>query len=164
MHNAGINCNIPTKKSPSGYKIGESDGGSGAWAEIKRPDTPAYKYQEQITGAPRGVEYDVKGVKFDGYDAEHGVLLDAKNYGKNNPLINGAPDVVVTGFLYGKGGTKALPKGGIIKEAQDQLKAAGNTKVVWHIATPEAAIAVKKALKEHGLDKIEVVVTSNTGG
>ena len=87
-HNATCTVRIPyhPPRSPSNFAIGASDGGPGAWSSISRPDTDAYRYQERITGAPRGVEYNVNGVNFDGYDPQRDVLLDAKHWTQECPL------------------------------------------------------------------------------
>jgi hypothetical protein len=69
-HNATCTIRVPfhPPHSPSNFTLGASDGGPGTWASLTRPDTDAYRYQSRITGAPRGVEYNVNGVNFDGYD------------------------------------------------------------------------------------------------
>ncbi len=87
-HNATCTVRVPyqSPRSPSNFAVGASDGGPGAWSSITRPDTDAYRYQERITGAPRGVEYNVNGVNFDGYDADRDVLLDAKHWTQECPL------------------------------------------------------------------------------
>ncbi len=87
-HNATCTLRVryPVPRSPSHFAIGASDGGPGAWSSITRPDNDAYRYQELITGAPRGVEYNVNGVNFDGYDANRDVLLDAKHWTQECPL------------------------------------------------------------------------------
>ena len=134
VHNA--NCNLPNAKSPSGYRIGASDGGPGKWAEINRPNTPAYRYEKQVTGAPKNIEYDVNGVKFDGFDAERGVLLDAKRY-------KGWP----------KEGLK-FSENAVVKEGIKQARVAqdAGAAVEWHIATKEKADLVRKLFAERGID------------
>ena len=87
-HNATCTVRVrySVPRSPSNFAIGATDGGPGTWSSITRPDTDAYRYQELITGAPRGVEYNVNGVNFDGYDAQRGVLLDAKHWTQECPF------------------------------------------------------------------------------
>ncbi len=77
---------------PPSYVLGESDGGPGIW--VKSPKYPRRQadaaYQQIATGAPEGVEYQVKAVLrgdtketaklFDGYDPSTGHLLDAKRW------------------------------------------------------------------------------------
>ncbi|MET0534151.1 MAG: TadE/TadG family type IV pilus assembly protein, partial [Steroidobacter sp.] len=87
-HNATCTVRVPfhPPRSPSNFTPGATDGGPGEWSPIARPDTDAYRYQQRITGAPRGVEYNVNGVNFDGYDSQRDVLLDAKHWTQECPL------------------------------------------------------------------------------
>jgi len=71
--------------------LGQTEGGPGTWG-LSPKRVKGEAYQEQITGVERGIEYDVpfEGVKtgkvrFDGYDAERNVLLDAKDWEKYPP-------------------------------------------------------------------------------
>jgi len=144
VHNA--NCQIPpiyrAPRSPSGYAIGASDGGSGGWTEIARPDTSAYRYEKQITGAPRNVEYQVSGVRFDGYDAERGVLLDAKRWTEDCPLADCKPR-----SLQGAVADK------MVREAMDQIDAVLDSQftgmpIEWHIANREISEKIESILAE----------------
>ncbi|WP_373371251.1 hypothetical protein [Stigmatella ashevillensis] len=63
---------------------GASSGGPGTWVQVNESMSPsARKYQAQVTGAPEGSAYRVRGggekADFDGY--QDGVLLDAKGPG-----------------------------------------------------------------------------------
>ena len=123
-------------KSPSGYKVGASDGGNGSWVEINRPDNPHFNYEKQISGSPKNVEYEVGGKRFDGYDAKRNVLLDAKDYSKDNPIVKGTP-----AFLADKLKAEA------ILDAQTQVAVAGGAKVEWHVSSKEAATALDNLFK-----------------
>jgi hypothetical protein len=154
-HNAsGVKCNLgmPYKapKSPSGYKIGASDGGKGAWVEIGRPDDSHFRYEKQVSSSPKNIEYEVGGKKFDGYDAKRDVLLDAKDYTKDNPIVKGTPP-----FLADK------LKADAILDAKAQVAAAGGTKVEWHVSSSEAAAALDNLFKSDPslVGKIKVVWT-----
>lgn len=134
-HNAKCALPMPYKapKSPSGYKVGASDGGNGKFVEINRPDSPAFQYEKQVTGNPKNIEYEVSGKKFDGYDSSRKVLLDAKDYTKDNPIVTGQPP-----FLAEKFRADALV------DAKDQVAKAGGTKVEWHVSSKEAAAELEK--------------------
>lgn len=152
-HNAY--CELPhykAPKSPSGYKIGASDGGQGKWTRVNRPNRPHFKYEKQITGAPKDVEYQVNGVNFDGYDATRKVLLEATNYSADNPLIKkGAPDFLVREFQE-----QAL------KQAQDQRQAAGKDPIEWHVANKEVAEELRALLdKADENPDIKIIFTPN---
>lgn len=150
-HNAKCVLPMPYKaaKSPSKYLIGASDGGPGAWTSISRPDTPAYRFEKQVTGAPANVEYRVNGVNFDGFDAKTGALLDAKNYTIDNPLVKGEPD-----FLVDK-----LKKDAVI-QAKDQLAAAGGKPIEWHVSNQKAADTLRDLFAQSpDTAKIKVIFT-----
>jgi hypothetical protein len=138
VHNAS--CEIPpiyrAPDSPSGYALGASDGGSGAWRDIDRGKgtkarEAANRYQEQVTGAPRDGtrirEYRVGNVDFDGYDSERGVLIDAKHYTEFCPLADCKPE-----FLQGKVADS------LVKQASGQLDALRNlgseALIEWHVS------------------------------
>lgn len=150
VHNAKCDLPMPYRAppSPSGHAIGSSDGGPGQWREIKRPDTPAYRFEKQVTGAPKNTEYNVNGVDFDGYDAKRNVLIDAKNYGPDNPLVTNTPPFLVKSMQ-----DKAL------KEAQGQLNAARPpAKVEWHVSNKAAVDALTKLFEESNLTGKERLV------
>jgi hypothetical protein len=148
VHNA--KCDIPTPyrapRSPSGYQPGASDGGNGKWVTRGRPDSPAIRYQQQVTGAPRDgtrvPEYEVNGVDFDGYDAERNVLIDAKHYTEVCPLADCKPE-----FLRGK------ITEDIIAQARDQIDAVlrstnPETSIEWHIVNREMALKIEAILAD----------------
>jgi len=158
-HNA--NCDIPAPyrapKSPSGYRIGASDGGSGQWVERGRPDSDAYRYQQQVTGAPRNgtrvPEYQVNGVDFDGYDAERNVLIDAKHYTEVCPLADCKPEAL-RGAISRK----------LISDARRQIDAArtsanSDTRIEWHIVNREMAGKIEDILQRALLGEYENGIT-----
>jgi len=139
VHNA--NCNLPNAKSPSGYRIGASDGGPGKWAEINRKDTKANRYEKQVTGAPNNIAYDVNGVMFDRIDAEQRVLLDAKRYTEICPLADCKPE-----FLKDKVANE------LVEQAEHQIKAVQQSAqpeipIEWHVADAEMAKKIDEILK-----------------
>jgi len=152
VHNA--NCEIPpiyrAPQSPSGYAIGASDGGGGSWRDVKRAGNTqaaeaAYRYQQQITGAPRNGasvrEYRLGEVDFDGYDAERGVLIDAKHYTEFCPLADCKPE-----FLRGKVAQSLVDQA---KRQIDALRSSlSETPVEWHVANREMAKKVEAILEK----------------
>lgn len=157
-HNAG--CDLPNPyrapPSPSNYEIGASDGGNGAWMEMPRPDTPNFRFEKQVTGAPNNIEYNVpvtgntKGVNFDGYDAERGVLLDAKHYTDANPLVSPSTPLVV----------KESFTADLTAEARRQLAAANGSKIEWHVSNDKAADAIRVLFaQDASLKKITIIFT-----
>jgi len=147
VHNA--NCNLPTAQSPSGYRIGASDGGPGEWVTRPRADNPNFRYEKQVTGAPNNTEYRAGNSDFDGYDASRDVLLDAKNYGENNAVVKGGPQ-----FLIDKE----------LKQAREQVESAGGTKVEWHVANETATRNLNDLFKDDPAlaGSIEAVYVPNT--
>ena len=138
VHNANCDLPIPYRapKSPSGYKLGATDGHGGVWATVGRgnEDLPSNRYQRQITGAPHNIEYRVGVVDFDGYDSKRGVFLDAKNFTANNLLVKGFPPAVVDSY-----------RADVLKEARRQLGVLNGTgaNLEWHISNRLALDAVK---------------------
>jgi Restriction endonuclease fold toxin 5 len=132
----------PDLRTPSSV-VGTTDGGPGEW-DYSPTRSAGEKYQEQITGVPRGIEYEVNGVWFDGYDAEANVLLDAKDW------VNYPPE-----------DTEFWQKG-VVKEAEQQVRAAAGTgaRIEWRVATQEAADALTDlfAANDQLRGKIDVVV------
>jgi hypothetical protein len=156
VHNT--TCTIPpiyrAPRSPSGYAIGASDGGSGSWREVKRSATSpsaeaAYRYQQQVTGAPRDGpnirEYRVGDVDFDGYDAERDVLIDAKHYTEFCPLADCKPE-----FLRGKLATD------LANQAERQIEALKRTEtdasIEWHVANRQMATKIEEII-QHKLSR-----------
>lgn len=169
VHNA--TCTIPpiyrAPRSPSGYAIGASDGGSGSWREVKRSATSpsaeaAYRYQQQVTGAPRNGpsirEYRVGDVDFDGYDAERDVLIDAKHYTEFCPLAECKPE-----FL------KDRVAQSLVEQATRQLEelegAGSYSSIEWHVASQDMAAKIENILASQ-LDpnfsgRIKVIFTAD---
>lgn len=147
-HNATCTVRVPyhPPRSPSNFAIGASDGGPGTWASISRPDSDAYRYQERITGAPRGVEYNVNGVNFDGYDSQRDVLLDAKHWTQECPLGD---------RCRSEGLRRALARK-LIEEARRQLGAVrdSNSSIEWRVVDEEMALRISAVLDE-GIQSLE---------
>lgn len=167
VHNT--KCEIPAifraPPSPSGHAIGASDGGLGRWSDIARSANSeaaeaAYRYQQQITGAPRMGnlirEYVVNTVAFDGYDSVRDVLIDAKHFTEICPLADCKPE-----FLQGKVAQS------LVDQARRQIDAIENlspiTPIEWHVANREMAAKIASILNrdlgQGYLDRILVVFT-----
>lgn len=135
-HNATCTVRVPYQvpRSPSNFALGASDGGPGLWSAINRPDNDAYRYQHRITGAPRGVEYNVNGVNFDGYDAHRDVLLDAKHWTQECPL----------GDKCRSEPLKQRMAATLVAEARRQLNAtrAAGTMIEWRVVDEEMALRI----------------------
>ena len=127
--------------------LGQTDGGPGTWGRSpKRVKGEAY--QEQITGVERGIEYDVpfEGVKtgkvrFDGYDVERKVLLDAKDWTGYPPLN--------ADFWHEE----------LLKQARNQVRAANSVPVEWHFSSQSGLDAAKDLLKEKKINDILLVLS-----
>jgi hypothetical protein len=106
----------------------------------------ATDYQEQVTGSPRGIEYVVDGVAFDGYS--DGVLIDAKGLG-----LEGHIDEDENWKPYFTG-DKAM-----VNQARRQLQAAGDTPVEWRVADEQTADTIRRTLQNtgYGYGDIDVV-------
>lgn len=147
-HNATCTLRVrySVPRSPSNFAIGASDGGPGAWSSITRPDNDAYRYQELITGAPRGVEYNVNGVNFDGYDANRDVLLDAKHWTQECPLGDKCRYEPLKRALSDK----------LLEEALSQIDAARTTgsSIEWRVVDEEMALRISAILDE-GIDEAD---------
>lgn len=129
--------------------IGKTEGGPGSW-QLSPKRTGGEAYQEQITGVRRGIEYDVPSdrvpsgkVRFNGFDAERKVLLDAKDW-KGYPPKD-------TEFW----------KGDLLDQAENQTKAARGTPIEWHFSSPEGMQAVKQLFKDEEVAGIRLVLTPN---
>ena len=101
-------------------------------------------YQSRVTGTLPDVGYVANGVKFDGFNAGRGVLLDAKGPGyatfvkdgQFRPWYNGADSMAA--------------------QAQRQLGAAGGTPIEWHFAEEAAANATRNLFQSRGIEGISV--------
>lgn len=124
--------------------IGKSDDGPGQW-ERSPARTRGQDYQEQITGVERGAEYQVDGVLFDGYDAQRGVLLDAKDW-RGYPPAN-----------------RSFWHEGTLDEAMRQLRAARGKLIEWHFSTPQAKAAVDALFRANRLGGITTIYTPGRG-
>jgi hypothetical protein len=149
--NSSTDNSAPVRETLSdrNYTIGSSDGGPGVWANTPIPFKGA-EYQQWVTGAPQGTEYIVEGVKFDGYDPERDVLIDAKDW--DNPA-NPWPARDSSGAyqIWALDSVKA--------EARRQLAAANGTAIEWHFPTPEKAEEAQAILDRAGIKGITAVVT-----
>lgn len=149
-HNAKCVLPMPYKatKSPSNYALGATDGGPGKWVEISRPDTNAYKFEKQVTGAPPNIEYEVNNVKFDGYDTKTGTLLDAKNYTEINIFAQDNPNPRVLEFI----------RNSTLTEARRQIDAAHGMPIEWHVSNQKAVNELRNLFQDADLD-IKVAYT-----
>lgn len=127
--------------------VGKSEGGPGTW-QLSPKRSGGADYQEQIAGVQRGIEYAVpyapakEGViRFDGYDAERKVLLDAKDW-------NGYPPKDRE-FWYKN----------TLKEAQNQIDAAGGRQIEWHFSTKDGLDATEALLERREIRGIALVLT-----
>ncbi|MFC4310190.1 TadE/TadG family type IV pilus assembly protein [Steroidobacter flavus] len=145
-HNATCTLRVryPVPRSPSNFALGATDGGPGAWSSITRPDNDAYRYQELITGAPRGVEYNVNGVNFDGYDANRDVLLDAKHWTQECPLGDRCRYEPLKRALTDK----------LLEEAERQIAAVrtAGTSIEWRVVDEEMALRIS-AILDRGINR-----------
>ena len=103
----------------------------------------ARNYQEQITGR-QGQAFLRNGVKFDGFDAQTGALLEAKGPGYGWAVEDGE-------FRTDYQGAK-----GIEDQAYRQREAAMGMPVIWHVAEENAANAIRDLVSDFG---IKVVFT-----
>ncbi|OCB53565.1 hypothetical protein A5722_23995 [Mycobacterium vulneris] len=129
----------------------KSDGGPGEWIEANRNGMSerAKAYEEQVSGAPAGTEYEVpregeNPVKFDGWDKEandgDGLLIEAKGEGYD--------------WMVGKDGTfkdlKAVDKlEDQLSRQADAARQAGK-EVEWRVAEPRVAEALEKMVADGG--------------
>jgi hypothetical protein len=111
--------------------VGRTDGGPGQWVYTPRR-SGGQDYQEQVSGVPRGVEYQVRGVNLDGYDATRRVAIDSKDW-------QGYPPP----------GTDFWQRG-VVREASGQLRALEGTgvRLEWHVSTPQAAEQLGAAFRD----------------
>jgi hypothetical protein len=137
----------PTPKAHAKPESGPAhvapDPGPGAYVRVNESmSARARAYQKQIVGGHEGEAYLLNGVKFDGF--KDGVLLDAKGLRYAHFIKDGE-------FRsWYRGGRK------MIKEAKDQVRAAGDSPIRWCFAEEEAA-DFYRAIFERERIKIEVV-------
>jgi hypothetical protein len=130
---------------------GAASSGPGEWIQVNESmSASARSYQEQVTGAPKGSAYRVKGggekADFDGY--REGVLLEAKG-----PGYEAFFEKTLEPKRFFKGGE------GLLQQAQRQLMAAQGTPIRWIVAEKRFAEALRKLFTNSGFD-IEVVYAS----
>ncbi|MEZ5477642.1 MAG: Tox-REase-5 domain-containing protein [Thiolinea sp.] len=135
------------------FVIGKSDGGPGTWKKAAIPAKGA-DYQQRVTGAPKGIEYFVNtsvipgGVKkFDGYDPQRNVLIDAKDW-------SGWPPTNKTGKTH-KWATDEIVKDA---RAQSDISKQIGIKVEWCVPTQEKANEIRDLLKDGKIEGIVIRV------
>ncbi|NLU84338.1 Tox-REase-5 domain-containing protein [Rhodococcus sp. HNM0569] len=133
-----------------------SDNGPGEWVDVNRDGVPEHSkaYEEQVTGASSGTEYEVEGVKFDGWEAgegdEPGTLIEAKGPGYDQ-------------FLDKDGNFQPWWKGGdsLVDQANRQVDAAeatgDDTVIEWRVAEQRSASAIRELLRENEIVDVDVV-------
>ncbi|MGD1926180.1 MAG: Tox-REase-5 domain-containing protein [Paracoccaceae bacterium] len=129
------------------YRHGASDGGPGKWGASNKGGRGA-DYQEQVTGAPRGTEYEVpfdgnaSGTKWmDGYDPDRNVLIDAKDWENwPNDDFPMSRDIVA----------------GDLRQAQQIAEQTGSA-VEWRVPTQAQADRLLDIADDLGLSDVDVV-------
>ena len=141
-----------------GLKSAERATEPGAWVEEKGILDDARIYQAQITRHEPGYAYRVLDesaptgrVLFDGFDGK--VLQECKGPGYDQFLDPKRPGR----FMWWFERTQVKVSGGMVDQARRQLTAAKGTPVRWYVAERDSADAIRKLLKEHDLEQIEVV-------
>ena len=99
------------------------------------PDEQEWRYEEFISGAPRGRKYRIRCVDFDGYDAQRNVLLYAKLFRR---LRRQRKEWGLRGW-----------DGPVVNEARRQVRAANGTQIEWHIGLEEPAERVRTLLADY---------------
>ena len=142
----GPGAAIILQRARSGSSAQPPAEGPGRWEpEDESMSQASRDYQAQVTGAPEGMAYKVREVKFDGY--RKGVLLETKGLGYAKFLKNGS----FRSWFRGADG--------MLQQAERQLKAAMDTPIEWHFAKRDVADAVRAMLRESELGDIKVVFT-----
>ncbi len=137
----GAGFPIAPRSSPA-----RSAAGPGAWKAVNESMSPsAAAYQTRITGRT-GQAYEVNGVRFDGFTAAEG-LIEAKGPGYATFVENGE-------FKSYFNGAKDL-----VYQAKRQRDVANGEPITWHVAEPEAAMAIQRLLDSAGIKEIRVVHT-----
>jgi hypothetical protein len=143
-------ANKPSLRHPD-QVVGRTDGGPGQWVYAPRR-TGGQDYQEQVSGVPRGIEYQVRDVNFDGFDAARRVAVDSKDW-------QGYPPP----------GTEFWQRS-VVREATGQLAALEGTgvKLEWQVSTPQAAEQLRAAFRDAAirvpaLRDVNIVVVPRVG-
>jgi RHS repeat-associated protein len=133
-------------------KAGDADNGPGQWVEVNRGggSSSSWEYQEKVTGVTRDREYEIDGVKMDGWDGSTKTILEAKDQYAQF-IKNGQ-------FKSWWQGKQAL-----LNEAESQIAAAQKygLKLRWTSASQDFVDAMQSLLKENnvaGRDMIDWVV------
>jgi hypothetical protein len=152
VHNSSCVIRRPyhAPASPSGHAVGASDGGPGQWREIGRPQNARYAYQQAVTGTPRRPpapgrtatqlpEYRVGNADFDGFDAQRGVLIDAKHLTDACPL---GPNSTCPARIADN------IRAGWAREATRQLDATrgSNTPIEWIVSNEQMSVYVSELI------------------
>ena len=99
------------------------------------PDEEEWRYEEFISGAPRGRKYRLRCIDFDGYDAQRNVLLYAKLFRR---LRQQRKEWGLRGW-----------DGPVLNEARRQVRAANGTPIEWHVGLEEPAARVRTLLADY---------------
>ncbi len=99
------------------------------------PDEEEWRYEEFISGAPRGRKYRVRCIDFDGYDSQRNVLLYAKLFRR---LRHQRKEWGLRGW-----------DGPVLNEAKRQVRAANGTQIEWHVGLEEPAARVRTLLADY---------------
>ncbi|MET0499523.1 MAG: Tox-REase-5 domain-containing protein [Steroidobacteraceae bacterium] len=99
------------------------------------PDEEEWRYEEFISGAPRGRKYRLRCIDFDGYDAQRNVLLYAKLFRR---LRQQRKEWGLRGW-----------DGPVLNEARRQVRAANGTQIEWHVGLEEPAARVRTLLADY---------------
>jgi len=136
--------------------------GPGTWVTASRRDGNWQDYEQQVTGYPAGMEYEVPRasgdpVEFDGFDPNagpNGMLIDAKGKGYEwmvGPNGEFKPEIKGVQQLQGE----------LLRQYQASL--ASGVPVEWRAADPRVAEAMRALIEDGGYgDRIHVVVVPPT--
>ena len=128
--------------------IGKTDGGPGQWVYSGQRNGGA-DYQEQISGVPRGIEYQVAGIKFDSYDKARNVLVDGKDWSRY---------VLPEAKFWVEEVTSTA-----MRQLNATQRAGTGASIEWKTSTRDAADAIRVVLKDSGIKGIAVVVVPKRG-
>lgn len=128
--------------------LGKTEGGPGAWV-LSGERSGGAAYQEQISRVPRGIEYEVAGIRFDHFDAARNVLVDSKDW---------------RGYVLPD---KRFWTAEVVDTASRQMDAVARSgssaSIEWQVSTQAAADAIRGTLASRGIDDIRVVVVPKEG-